>query len=130
MSASQMRVEDRLVGTSNWSSWKARMIFVLEGLERWDIIEAVVPPIPVTAPVLVAEFRKRNNKAKRTISDAVRDHIIPHLTGKAHAYEMWSSLCKLYESSNENRKMVFHDRLRGICILKDESVTSFLGRYT
>jgi hypothetical protein len=78
----------------------------------------------------VAEFRKRNNKAKRTISDAVRDHIIPHLTGKAHAYEMWVSLCKLYESSNENRKMVLHDRLRGIRMLKDESVTSFLGRYT
>jgi hypothetical protein len=26
--------------------------------------------------------------------------------------------------------MVLHDRLRGICMLKDESVTSFLGRYT
>jgi hypothetical protein len=46
MSASQMRVEDRLAGTSNWSSWKARMIFVLEDLELWDIVEAVVPPIP------------------------------------------------------------------------------------
>jgi hypothetical protein len=84
-----MRVEDRLVGTSNWSSWKARMVFVLEDLELWDIVEAVVPPIPVTAPVLVAEYRKRNNKAKRTISDAVPDHIIPHVTGKAHAYEMF-----------------------------------------
>jgi hypothetical protein len=88
MSTSQMRVEDMLAGTSNWSSWKARMIFVFEELELWDIVEAAVPPIPVTAPVLVAEFRKRNNKAKRTICDAVRDHIIPHLTGKAHAYEM------------------------------------------
>ena len=109
MSASQMRVEDRLAGTSNWSSWKARMVFVLEDLELWDIVEAVVPPIPVTAPVLVTEFKKMNNKVKRTISDAVWDHIIPHLTGKAHAYEMWASLCKLYESSNENWKMVLHD---------------------
>jgi hypothetical protein len=78
----------------------------------------------------VAEFGKRNNKAKRTICDAVRDHIIPHLTGKANAYEMWASLCKLYENPNENRKIVLHDRLRGIRMLKDESVTSFLGRYT
>jgi hypothetical protein len=88
MSASQMRVEDRLAGTSNWSSWKARMIFVLEDLELWDIVEVVVPPIPITAPVLLEEFRKRNNKAKRTISDVVQDQIIPHLTRKAHAYEM------------------------------------------
>jgi hypothetical protein len=130
MSVSQMRVEDRLAGASNWSPWKARMVFVLEDLELWDIVEAVVPPIPVTAPVLVAEFRRRNNKAKRIICDAVRDHIIPHLTGKTCAFEMWASLCKLYESSNENRIMVLHDRLRGIHMLEDESVTSFLGRYT
>jgi hypothetical protein len=130
MSASQMRVEDRLAGASNWSPWKARMIFVLEDLVLWDIVEAVVPPIPVTTPVLVAEFKKRNNKAKRTICDAVRDHIIPHLTRKTCAYEKWASLCKLYESSNENRKMVLHDRLKGIHMLKDESVTSFLGCYT
>jgi hypothetical protein len=60
----------------------------------------------------------------------MRDHIILHLTGKDYAYEMWASLCKLYQSSNENQKMVFHDRLRDIRMLKSESVTSFLGRYT
>jgi hypothetical protein len=76
MSVSQMRAEDRLVGASNCSSWKARMVFVLEDLELWDIVEAVVSAIPVTAPVLVAEYRKRNNKAKRTIFDGVWDHII------------------------------------------------------
>jgi hypothetical protein len=109
MLVSQMHVEDRLAVASNWSPWKARMVFVLEDLELWDIVEAAVPPIPVTALVLVAEFRRRNNKAKRIICDAVRDHIIPHFTGKACAYEMWASLCKLYESSNENRKLVLHD---------------------
>jgi hypothetical protein len=129
MSVSQMCVEDRLAGASNWSPWKARMVFVLEDLELWDIVEAVVPPIPATAPVLVAEFRRRNNKAKRIICDVVRDHIIPHLT-KNCAYEMWASLCKLYESSNENQKLVLHDRLRSIRMLEDESITSFLGRYT
>jgi hypothetical protein len=86
MSISQMCVEDRLARASNWSPWKARMVFVLEDLELWDIVEATVPPILVTAPVLVAEFGKRNNKAKRIICDAVRDHIILHLTGKTCAY--------------------------------------------
>jgi hypothetical protein len=105
-------------------------LFVLEDLELWDIVEAPVPVIPVIAPGLLAEFRKRNKKAKRTICDAVRDHIIPHLTGKTYAYEMWASLCKLYQSSNENSKTVLYDRLKGIHMLKDESVTSFLGRYT
>jgi hypothetical protein len=80
--------------------------------------------------VLVAEFRKKNNKAKRTICDGVRDHVIPHLTGKDYAFEIWDSLCKLYQSSNQNRKMVLQDRLRSIKMLDSESVTSFLGRFT
>jgi hypothetical protein len=66
-----MHVEDRLVGASNWSPWKTRIVFVLEDLELWDIVEAHVPVIPVTASVLLAKFRKRNNKAKRTTCDAV-----------------------------------------------------------
>jgi hypothetical protein len=130
MSASQMLMEDRLTGAINKSPWKTRIVFVLEDLELWDIVEAPVLAILATALVLLAEFRKRNNKAKRTICDAMREHIILHLTGKDYAYEMWASLCKLYQSSNENRKMVLNDRLGGIHMLKSESVTSFLGRYT
>jgi hypothetical protein len=130
MSVSQMCVEDRLARASNWSPWNARIVFVLDDLELWDIIEAIVLVIPVTAPILVEEFRERNNKEKRTICDAIRDHIIPHLTGKTYAWEMWESLCKLYKSSNESSKLVLHDRLRSIHMLKDELVTSFLGRYT
>jgi hypothetical protein len=109
MSTSQMHVEDRLAGASNWSPWKARIVFVLEDLELWDIVEVAVPIPPTIAPVLLEEFRKRNNKAKRTMCDAVRDHIISHLTGKAYAIEMWASLCNLYQSSNQNRKMVLYD---------------------
>jgi hypothetical protein len=130
MSASQMRAEDRLAGASNWLPWKASVVFILEDLELWDIVEAHVAVPPATAPILLGEFMKRNNKAKRTICDSVWDHIIPHLTGKSWAYEMWASLCKRYQSSNENRKMVLHDRLRGIHMFEDESITSFLGRYT
>jgi hypothetical protein len=130
MSVTQMRAEDRLAGASNWSPWKTRIIFVLEDLELWDIVQAPVVLPPVTAPLLVAEFRKRNTKAKRTICDAVRDHVIPHLTGKDYAFEMWDSLCKLYQSPNQNRKMVLQEKLRSIQMLKSESVTSYLGRFT
>jgi hypothetical protein len=83
---------------------------------------------PVTDPVLMAEFMKRNIKAKITILDAVKDHIIPHVYGKAFAYEMWASLCKLYQSSNQNRLMVLQKKLRSIEMIKAESVTSYLSR--
>jgi hypothetical protein len=130
MSVSHMHMEDRLVGTSNWSPWKARIVFVLEDLELWDIVEAPMAVLTVTSPLLLADFKRRNNKAKRILCDSVKDHTIPHLTGKTYAYEMWISLCSLYENSNENWKLVLHDRLRSIRMLEDESVTSFHGRYT
>ena len=71
-------------------------------LELWDIVQApvVIPPAPAPSPLLDADFRKKNTKVKRTICDAVRDHIIPHLTGKDYAFEIWASLCKLYQRPN------------------------------
>jgi hypothetical protein len=79
-----MRAKDRLAGARNWSPWKTRIIFVLEDLELWDIIQAplVIPPATAPSRLLDADFKKKNTKAKRTICDAVRDHVIPHLTGK------------------------------------------------
>jgi hypothetical protein len=78
------------------------IVFFLEDLELWDILEAHVVVPPATSLVLAAEFRKRKNKEKRNMCDVVRDHIIPHLTGKYYAYEMWASLCNIYQSSNQN----------------------------
>jgi hypothetical protein len=68
----------------------------LEELELWDIVEAPMVIPHATAPILLEEFMKRNKKAKRTICDSMRDHIIPHLTEKAWTYDMWASLCKIY----------------------------------
>jgi hypothetical protein len=130
MSVSQMRAGDRLDRASNWSPWKTRITFALEDLELWDIVHTPVVVPPVTALALVAEFRKKNNKAKRTICDEVRDHVIPHLIGKDYAFEIWDSLCKLYQSSNQNRKMVLQNRLRSIKMLDSESVSSFLSKFT
>jgi hypothetical protein len=50
-------------------------------------VSIVVPPPPTL--VLLAEFKKMNNKDKRTMCDVVRDNTIPHLTGKYYAFEMW-----------------------------------------
>jgi hypothetical protein len=53
MSACQMCVEDRLAGASNWSPWKVRIVFVLEELELWDIVEVPVAIPPTTDPILL-----------------------------------------------------------------------------
>ena len=44
---------------------------------------------PVTVPIDVtakATFDKRDIKAKRILLDAIKDHVIPHISGKDHAH--------------------------------------------
>ena len=82
-----MRVEDRLVGASKWSPWKVRIVMILDEGELWEIVEN--PVVPPTEVVLFVEVQKQNKRAKRTILDAVKDHVIPHISGKDYAYHMW-----------------------------------------
>ena len=73
-----LRVEDRLDGGGNWTPWRARIVLLLEEYELWEIVEtAVVVP---TDPVSLAAFKKNNIKAKRIILDAIKDHLIAHVT--------------------------------------------------
>jgi hypothetical protein len=129
MSVGGLWVEDRLAGAGNWSPWKARIVLNLKEGELWDIVESLM--VPPTDAVLLAEFRKRNIKAKRsrTILDAVKDHIIPHVSGKDFAFQLWQSLCSLYQSPNQTQKMVLQEKLRGTKMTKTDSVTSFLARF-
>ena len=56
-------------------------------------------PNPVVVPVDAvdkAAFTKRDVKARRIILDAMKDHIIPHISAKTHAFQMWTSLTNLY----------------------------------
>jgi hypothetical protein len=43
---------------------------------------------------------------------------------------MWESLTKLYQSTNENWKMVFREKLKSIKMTKAENVVTYLTRLT
>ena len=72
----------------------------------------------------------RSIKAKRMILDGVKDHIIPHVRGKDHAFEVWESLTNVYQSSNENRKMGLRDKMKAIRMKGSESVVTYVSRFT
>ena len=52
------------------------------------------------------------------IMDGVNDHIVPHLSGKKTAAEMWTALESLYQSKNKNQKMVLPERMRSTKMAK------------
>jgi len=39
---------------------------------------------------------------------------------------MWGVLKNLYEAKNENRKMILKEKLHGMKMLKEDSITSYL----
>ena len=54
--------------------------------------------------------------------------MIPHISSKTRAYQMWDALTSLFQSSNENRKMVSREKLKSIKMAKVEGVIPYLTR--
>ena len=130
--ASSLGVKDQLDGASNFSAWKARVVLFLKESELWDIVESTDTnriAIPTDATTKDA-YEKKSIKAQQILLDAIRYDVIPHITGKSNAYEMWDALTKLCQSSNESRKMVLRKKLKSIKMVKDEEMVTYLTRIT
>jgi hypothetical protein len=104
MANAGLRFEDRLEGASNFSPWRERIALVLEEQGLWEFVEGttVLPVDPTQQPTHL----RKDVKARRIIIDGVKDHIIPHLSGKKTTKDMWEALTKLYQSDNQSRKDV------------------------
>jgi hypothetical protein len=78
----------------------------------------------------LAAHELKDVKARRIILDAVKDHLIPHLSEKKSAREMFVALTNLFQSSNANRKMVLREKLRDTKMTRSDTVTSYLTKIT
>ena len=102
-------------------------MLILEENELWDEVvhNTTTNPIdvpPSTDATTLFAFNKQDIKARRIILDAVKDHVIPHISSKTRAYQMWDALIDLFQSSNENRKMVLREKLKSIKMAKAKGV--------
>jgi hypothetical protein len=82
-------VEDRLDGTTNFSSWKSRLLITLEESDLMKYVEEVVPES--TDDVEKSQWRKNDAKAKKIIIYSVRDHLIPHISNLKKAKQMYNA---------------------------------------
>ena len=133
MTSMGLRTKDRLDGGANFVSWKAQILLVLKENELWEEVVRNTTTNPITIPpstdaVLLAAFNKKDIKATRIILDAVKDHVIPHISVKDHAHGMWTALTGLFTSTNENRKMVLREKLKNVKMVKGEACMTYLTR--
>jgi hypothetical protein len=93
MEKTQLRVEYRLDGASNFLSWKERVTLELKEYDLWELVDKVV--VPPTNPVDLAVHHKKKIKVERVLLDSVKDHLIPHLMEKKMVKEMFDALVSL-----------------------------------
>ena len=99
-----MRVEDRLQGAQNFPTWKETITRILYISDAEEHIESM--KVAPTYPTDLAAWKKIDSRSMLTIRDGVKDHIVPHLSGKKNKLDMWKDLESLHQRKNENQKMV------------------------
>jgi hypothetical protein len=60
------------------------------------------------------------------IMDAIKDHLIPHISKKKMEKEMFYALVGLYQIENINKNMILRNILRSIEMARSNLVTSYL----
>ena len=122
-----LRVEYRLHGAKNFPTWKERITRILDVSDAEKHNESMkVAPIDL---VDLEAWKKIDSRAMLIIMDGVKDHIVPHLSCKKITLEMWKALEILYQSKNENRRMVLQDRMHNTNMTKG-GVVPYLMRPT
>jgi hypothetical protein len=124
--STSMRVEDRLDGADNFRSWKHRIQLILEENELLDHVKKMLPePEDEEAK---AKFKKNEVKAKRILTDSIKDHLIPNVSELKTAKEMFDALTRLYESKNTSQKLTLRHQLRNVTMNKSETIANFFTR--
>ena len=99
-----------------------RISLVLQGNELDTYISGEVP---VLEGYEAKSLHKKNLvKAKRIISDSIKDQLIPHVSSLNTPKDMFDSLTKLFEGKNINQKMTLRNQLKNVKIQNVETILS------
>ena len=121
-----MKVEDRLDGTSNFSSWKSRVLLILKENDLLKFMNENVPEPKDEAEK--AQWRKNDARERRILVDSVKDHLVPHISEKMTARKMFRASKKLFQDSNINHALALRNQLLNLKISRSESVSSHFMR--
>jgi hypothetical protein len=125
---STLKVDDKLDGATNFRAWKARLLLLLEENDLKDYVEMVIPN--PNNPQELAAHKKREVKAKRVLLDSMKDHLIPHISEKKTAKDMYDALVGLYQSGNTSRKLTLRHQLQSVEMSSSDTVASYIMRIT
>ena len=95
MATNIFRLEEKVKGSANYNSWKARITTILEENDLDDVVfNTIEEP---TSNAGRTAFKKKQAKARRIIYDSVKETLMPDITSLKTAKECFDSLTNLYE---------------------------------
>ena len=87
--------EDKLHGSANFNSWKARLTAILDENDLDDIVLNVTEE-PTTNVGRLA-YKRKQGKARRVIYDSIKEELMPNITSLKTTKECYDTLVNLYE---------------------------------
>ena len=81
---------------------------------------------PPTSPKDLARHNKNAMNTKLALLDPMKDHIIPHITKKSTAKEMYDALGTLYQSVNVSKKIFLRHKFIATIMCKTSTKASYL----
>jgi hypothetical protein len=116
-------VEDRLDGSSNFSSWKSRLQITLEENDLLSVIQKTLPETTIDEE---KEIRKEDDvKVRKIIIYSVRDHLLPRIANLETTYEMYEALKNMFKSDNTLRALTLKGQLQSIKMTKGHTYATF-----
>jgi len=89
----------------------------------WEFSNSIV--VPPTDPKDLAVHKLKDMKSRRSILDKVENHLIPHLPRKNSTRDMWEALMSLFQSKNENHKIMLREKLKDTKMTGSDTVTTY-----
>jgi hypothetical protein len=78
----------------------------------------------------LAAHKKKEVKSKWMMMDAIKDHLIPHITKKINAKDMLNALVGLYHIENINKKMILQNKFRSTQRTRLDLLANYLIKVT
>lgn len=111
---------DRLT-SKNYNTWKTIVTASLKGKDLWDYV--------ITSKMADRKEEIKNEQAKSIIYGAMEPHQVAATGVCISANELWTKIQENHEGTVGNLKMASLQEFYNIAYRKNESITSFAGRY-
>lgn len=73
-------------------------------------------------------YKKEDAKTRCFIQDWVKDHIVPDIAEEDTRKKMWDAVCKLYQDSSVNMKLILREKLQCTKQNKGERIVLYLTK--